>query len=165
VDTVNRQTRSRIMASVPQRNSKPEVCLRRELFRRGYRYRLHVKSLPGTPDVVLPKFKLLIFIHGCFWHRHSGCRLTTNPSTRSAFWNAKFLANVQRDDRKRLQLRKLGWKSVVVWQCEIQRSTRAAADKIDRTVNRVIAFQKSTMLGKLRSVGRRRQGIAHLISQ
>jgi DNA mismatch endonuclease, patch repair protein len=122
------------MASVPQRDSKPEVCLRKELFRLGYRYRLHVKSLPGTPDIVLPRFRVLIFVHGCFWHRHARCRLATEPGTRRNFWTAKFVANVERDNRKRKELRKLGWKSLVIWQCEIQRSSNHAANKVARAL-------------------------------
>ena len=135
MDTVNQATRSRIMASVPQRDSKPEIRLRKELFRLGYRYRLHLKSLPGTPDIVFPCFRLVVFVHGCFWHRHAGCKLATNPGTRRGFWMDKFAANVQRDIRNRNELRKLRWKSVIIWQCEIERSVEKAAIKVTRALS------------------------------
>ena len=145
MDTVDSRPRSRIMASVPQRNSKPEVTLRKELFRLGYRYRLHVKSLPGTPDIVLPKFRVSVFVHGCFWHRHARCKLATEPTSRRAFWMTKFSANVERDIRKRKELRKLGWASVVIWQCQIQRSVKEAAEKVVRKLAvRVAGRQRVT---------------------
>jgi DNA mismatch endonuclease, patch repair protein len=124
------------MASVPTTNSKPEVRLRKELFRLGYRYRLHVKSLPGTPDIVMPKHRSIVFVHGCFWHRHPGCRLSSIPATRSAFWASKFNANVARDRRNRDALRKLGWNIVIMWQCEVDRSVQIAAERVAKRLSR-----------------------------
>ncbi len=122
------------MAAVPRHDSIPEVTLRKNLFRLGYRYRLHVRSLPGTPDIVLPRFRVVVFVHGCFWHRHARCKLASEPTSRRAFWMAKFSANVERDLRKRKELRKLGWVSVVIWQCQIKRSVKESANKIVRTL-------------------------------
>ncbi|WP_420720181.1 very short patch repair endonuclease [Abyssibius alkaniclasticus] len=96
-DIVDKQTRSRMMAGIKGKNTKPELVLRRALHARGFRYRLHSKNVPGRPDLVFPKHHAIVFVHGCFWHRHEGCRHTTTPSTRPEFWQAKFDANVARD--------------------------------------------------------------------
>ena len=117
------------MAAVPQKNTVPEVALRRALFRKGLRYSLHPK-LPGSPDIALVRHKTAIFVHGCFWHRHAKCRLASTPSTRREFWLAKFDANVVRDKVKRSDLKRLGWRSVVVWQCQIDKSVQTVASRI-----------------------------------
>lgn len=120
MDTVNKATRSKIMKSVPQRGSTPEIRLRKALHRRGFRYRINDKRLPGSPDIVFPKYHAVIFVHGCFWHRH-GCKYTTTPSTRKEFWKAKFRANVERDKRNEEKLIELGWRVLVIWECEIKK--------------------------------------------
>lgn len=97
VDIVDAETRSRMMAGIKGKNTKPELAVRLALHARGFRYRLHSKKVHGRPDLVLPKHRAVIFVHGCFWHRHEGCRYATNPSTRTAFWQAKFEANVAQD--------------------------------------------------------------------
>jgi DNA mismatch endonuclease (patch repair protein) len=134
VDTVDTATRKRIMAAVPQKNSKPEVVLRKQLFRQGLRYRLNVKKLPGSPDVVLPKHRVAIFIHGCFWHRHQGCKLASIPTTRQDFWKNKFRENVSRDKRALEQLKTLGWRTAVVWQCEVEKSQLQVVRKLLRLI-------------------------------
>ena len=106
------------MRRVRQRATGPELEVRKALRRIGYRYRLNLKSLPGSPDIVVPRLHLAIFVHGCFWHRHEGCRRTTTPKARSDFWNAKFAANVERDRLKADALEKRGWKVVTIWECE-----------------------------------------------
>jgi DNA mismatch endonuclease (patch repair protein) len=106
------------MARVRQRDSSPEMIVRRALHRRGFRYRLHVKDLPGSPDIVFPSRKLAVFVHGCFWHRHLGCRAATDPKTRQEFWRAKFDRNVERDADVISRLEKMGWRTRVVWECE-----------------------------------------------
>ncbi|QDT23522.1 very short patch repair endonuclease [Gimesia chilikensis] len=121
MDTVDRNTRSKIMKSVPQKNTKPEMRLRKALHRMGFRYRLHDKRLPGSPDLVFPKHKAIIFVHGCFWHRH-GCKQTTTPKSRKEFWKAKFKANIQRDKKNILELENAGWRVIVVWECELKNS-------------------------------------------
>lgn len=106
------------MANVRSANTKPEMIVRRVAHGLGYRYRLHVSSLPGSPDLVFPQMKKVIFVHGCFWHRHDGCSRTTTPKTRAEYWNAKFSANVARDAAQAKALRELGWKVLTIWECE-----------------------------------------------
>lgn len=123
MDLVDLETRSRIMAAFGRKNTAPELRLRSAVHRLGLRFRLNDKNLPGIPDIVLPKYRTVIFVHGCFWHRH-GCSKTTAPKTRQDFWNAKFEANRARDARKESQLRELGWQVITVWECEILNSER-----------------------------------------
>jgi len=119
MDTVDKRTRSRIMATVGQEGTKPEMALRKELHRIGFRYLVNDKRLPGSPDLVFPKYHAIIFVHGCFWHRH-GCKYSTMPKTRRKFWEDKFLANKTRDKKKVSKLRKSGWRVKVVWECELR---------------------------------------------
>ena len=116
--TVDTETRSRIMSSVGRKDTGPEKLLRSALHRAGLRYRLHDKGLPGTPDLVFPRFGAVTFIHGCFWHSH-GCYKSTVPKTRQDFWEEKFRANRRRDDRNRKELRVRGWRVLVVWECSL----------------------------------------------
>jgi DNA mismatch endonuclease (patch repair protein) len=119
-DHVNRRKRSLIMASVHSKDTKPELAVRSLVHALGYRYRLHVATLPGKPDLVFPSRRKIIFVHGCFWHRHARCRYATSPKTRSDFWQEKFLTNVARDRRTRRELKKMGWSLLTVWQCELK---------------------------------------------
>jgi DNA mismatch endonuclease, patch repair protein len=121
VDTVDRKTRSRIMASVGQRDTGPEMLLRRELHRIGLRYRLHERNLPGSPDLVFPRFRAVLFVHGCFWHAHEGCKFAKPPSTRVNFWAEKFEANVKRDKSNNEALFAIGWRVLLVWECAIKK--------------------------------------------
>ncbi|WP_107328446.1 very short patch repair endonuclease [Metapseudomonas otitidis] len=106
------------MKAVRRSNTSGELVVRRLLHGMGLRFRLHLRNLPGTPDIVLPKYKTIIFVHGCFWHRHPGCRYASTPKTRQEFWLPKFAANVERDARKEAQLREMGWRVLVIWECE-----------------------------------------------
>ncbi|EMP3662894.1 DNA mismatch endonuclease Vsr [Pseudomonas aeruginosa] len=106
------------MKRVGRENTKPELKVRAKLHFLGLRFRLHRRDLPGTPDIVLTKHRTVIFVHGCFWHRHPGCRYATTPKTRQEYWIPKFEANTSRDVRKEAQLRELGWRVLVVWECE-----------------------------------------------
>lgn len=110
--------RRRLMANVRSADTKPEMSVRRIAHGLGYRYRLHVRSLPGSPDLVFPRKRKVIFVHGCFWHRHEGCGRTTFPKTRADYWNAKFSANVARDAAQAIALRGLGWSVLTIWECE-----------------------------------------------
>jgi len=110
--------RSRIMKAVGQKNTRPEMIVRRILHALGYRFRLHRRDLPGSPDIVLPKYRTAIFVHGCFWHRHEGCAKATTPKTRRAFWEDKFEANRVRDRKAIIALQYLGWNVQVVWECQ-----------------------------------------------
>ena len=112
--------RSRNMAAIRGKDTAPELAVRRILHAMGLRFRLHRKDLPGRPDIVLPKHRTVVFVHGCFWHRHEGCRYTTTPKTRQEFWQTKFATNVERDRRNRTDLRQLGWRVIVVWECELR---------------------------------------------
>lgn len=120
-DHVEPETRSKLMAAVGSKNTKPEVALRRSLHRLGYRFRLHRKDLPGRPDLVFPSRRKIIFVHGCFWHRHSNCRYASTPKSNVEFWENKFRTNVDRDRRAIERLRELGWDVLVVWECEIKK--------------------------------------------
>ena len=110
--------RSAMMARVRGANTRPEMAVRRAVHALGLRFRLHRKDLPGTPDLVLPRWKTVLFVHGCFWHRHPGCRKAGAPKTRAAFWQAKFDRNVARDERTAAALRQAGWRVETVWECE-----------------------------------------------
>lgn len=112
------EERSAIMRAVPRKDSKPEIVVRRVLHQLGYRFRLHRRDLPGTPDVVLPRLRIAVFVHGCFWHRHGGCRHASTPKTRAEFWQAKFERNVERDAEVTRALNALGWSVLAIWECE-----------------------------------------------
>ncbi|HCF1767782.1 very short patch repair endonuclease [Pseudomonas aeruginosa] len=112
-------SRSDIMRAVKRAHTGPEVVVRRALHALGLRFRLHRRDLPGSPDIVLPRFRTVVFVHGCFWHRHPGCRYASTPKTRQEYWLPKFKANVERDAKKEAQLRELGWRVLVIWGCEI----------------------------------------------
>jgi len=117
-DVVDTKTRSRMMAGIRAKNTKPEVAVRQALHRSGYRFRLHCKNMPCKPDIVLPRHKTVIFVHGCFWHGHQ-CSKFRWPKTRESFWRQKILGNVARDIECIANLEKMGWKVKVVWECEV----------------------------------------------
>ena len=116
-----------MMAAIRGKDTEPEMVVRRFLHRAGFRFRLHVENLPGRPDIVLPKYRTVILVHGCYWHRHQGCHLATTPKTNSAFWLDKFEKNVARDRRNIEQLEKAGWRVIVVWECEVKSLERLEA--------------------------------------
>jgi len=126
VDVVSSADRSRMMAGIQGKNTKPELTVRRALFASGYRFRLHRRDLPGAPDIVMPGRKVAIFVNGCFWHMHQGCRYSKLPTTRAEFWKAKLEANVERDQRVIEKLQALGWRVLCVWECST-RDAHAAA--------------------------------------
>jgi DNA mismatch endonuclease, patch repair protein len=125
-DVVDQATRSRMMAGIKGKNTRPEVLLRRGLHGHGFRFRLHVAGLPGRPDLCLRKYNAAIFVHGCFWHRHESCRYATLPKSREEFWLSKFAANVARDARNQQRLIEQGWRVAVVWECSLRRDATAA---------------------------------------
>jgi len=122
VDVVDKQTRSRMMAGIRGKNTKPELTLRRALHRAGFRYRIHDSKLPGKPDLVFPMYKALIFIHGCFWHQHSNCWWNKAPSSNTEFWKNKLGQNAERDVRNVEELRRRGWRIAIVWECSFRLS-------------------------------------------
>ena len=119
-DTLSSERRSWNMSRIKWQNTGPELRLRSLLHRAGFRFRLHAKDLPGRPDIVLPRYRTAIFVHGCFWHRHPGCRNASTPSTRRTFWQEKFDGNVRRDERSLSELVAAGWTVVVAWECELE---------------------------------------------
>ncbi|HQS99791.1 MAG: very short patch repair endonuclease [Hydrogenophilales bacterium 16-64-46] len=123
--------RSRMMSSIRGKDTKPERILRALLFSRGFRYRLHVRKLPGSPDLVFPKYRAVVFVHGCFWHRHEGCRHSTTPRTNEEFWQRKFLGNVVRDRRHVGALHALGWRVATVWECALKHSAEDTARQVE----------------------------------
>jgi DNA mismatch endonuclease, patch repair protein len=127
-DIVSQQKRSAMMAAVRQRHTKPELKLRTALHKVGLRFRLHQRNLPGTPDIVFPRSRTAVFVNGCFWHRHDGCRKATTPATRREFWIEKFEKNVARDGRNQAALRSAGWSVIVAWECEL--ATKAHATEV-----------------------------------
>jgi DNA mismatch endonuclease, patch repair protein len=121
-DIVNKTTRSRMMAGIKGKNTVPERVLRQAMHKRGFRFRLHAKQLPGHPDLLFPKYKAAVFVHGCFWHRHRNCRYATTPATRTEFWQAKFAANVARDRISMTALINNGWRVAIIWECSLRNS-------------------------------------------
>lgn len=120
-DIVDQKTRSRMMSRIRGSNTKPEILLRKALHAKGFRFRINVRRLPGTPDIVLPRWNTAILVHGCFWHRHTDCPKATTPSSNTSFWQDKFAANVERDRRAFLKLDELGWRTLTIWECTIGR--------------------------------------------
>lgn len=116
-DVFSTEQRSRIMSNVRNKDTEPERVVRSLLHRMGYRFRLQRRDLPGKPDIVLPRYRIAIFVHGCFWHRHEGCRRASTPATRTDFWETKFAANRERDAAAATALADLGWRVVVIWEC------------------------------------------------
>lgn len=120
-DSLSKEKRSWNMSKIRGKDTAIEVRVRKYLFSKGFRYRKNVKILPGKPDIVLPKYKTVIFVHGCFWHRHKGCKNATTPKTRTDFWNEKFCKNVENDQLHTRQLTEMGWNILVLWECEIEK--------------------------------------------
>ncbi|MBN2783451.1 MAG: DNA mismatch endonuclease Vsr [Pontiellaceae bacterium] len=137
-DHLTPEKRSWNMAQIKGKNTKPELLVRSLLHRAGYRFTVNGpknKKLPGKPDIVLPKYNTVIFVHGCFWHRHEGCKGTTTPKTRTEWWQAKFNRNVSNDRKHTQELRKLGWKVIVVWECQLK-NPRKVISTIDNRLSR-----------------------------
>ena len=138
-DLVSSQTRSRIMASVRRRDTRPELVIRHSLHRLGFRFRVSDRSLPGSPDIKLSRYRTVIFVNGCFWHRHNGCRYATLPASNREWWVEKFAQNVARDRRKIQQIRKAGWRVMVVWECAVRDPGRVR----DRAIRRLVEWIRS----------------------
>lgn len=119
-DTLTKEKRSWNMSRITGRNTKPEILLRSMLHKEGFRFRLHDKRLPGKPDIVLSRYRTVIFVNGCFWHRHRNCKYAYTPKSRQEFWLNKFEATVRRDQQKQDMLEKLDWQVLVVWECELK---------------------------------------------
>ena len=127
-DVHDKKTRSYNMSRIKGKNTKPEILVRKFLHSNGFRYRLHVKGLPGKPDIVLPKYKTVVFVHGCFWHGHQHCRYYVVPKTKTAWWTEKINKNIENDEKAHGLLTQSRWKVITVWECELKK------DKIDETL-------------------------------
>ena len=123
-DVHDRETRSFNMSRISGKDTKPEMMVRKYLHANGFRYRLHVKNLPGKPDIILPKYKTVIFVHGCFWHAHECCKYFKLPKTRTEWWNEKLYNNKMRDEKNIEELKRLGWNVIIVWECELKKNNR-----------------------------------------
>lgn len=145
MDRLTAEHRSWNMSRIRSKDTAPERAVRSSLHRAGLRFRLHDRTLPGTPDIVLRKHKIVVLVHGCFWHRHPRCRYAYAPKSRPEFWEAKFAANIARDARIRAALRRLGWTVVVVWEC--QASVSAKLMSVIARIRRLITMRGSTSLG------------------
>ena len=132
-DIYSKSKRSEIMANVSRSETKPEIIVRKFLFSKGFRYRKNPKNLPGKPDIVLPKYKIIIFVHGCFWHGHKGCKASKLPETRKEFWETKIHGNIVRDKKQIKELTTLGWKVITIWQCEV-----GSKIKREKTFNKLL---------------------------
>ena len=145
-DIVNKAIRSKMMSQVKSKNTKIELTVRSGLHRRGYRFRLHKKDLPGKPDVSLPKYRCAIFIHGCFWHMH-GCHLSTIPKTRTEFWKNKLNSNRRRDEKNITNLSHLGYRVLTVWECALRGKSD---DEIEDVIEDIVEWlESSSSLGQI----------------
>ena len=125
-DVFTKKKRSEIMSKVRSTNTKPEIIVRKWLHKSGYRFRLYKKKMPGSPDIVLPKYNIVINVNGCFWHRHEGCKNTTTPKSNVEYWENKFKRNVERDKNNKNKLESMGWKIITLWECEVLNGNYAA---------------------------------------
>ena len=143
-DRMTKEQRHRCMASIKGKDTKPEMLVRRYLHSRGYRYRVNVRRLPGTPDIVLRKYRTVIFINGCFWHGHEDCRYFVLPKSNTQYWLQKIERNKERDVEKRIQLRLLGWHTIIIWGCELKPKDRhTTLQALEQTLNKIYLLNNS----------------------
>jgi DNA mismatch endonuclease (patch repair protein) len=159
-DRLSKVRRSWNMSRIKGKNSGPEKIVRTMLHRMGYRFRLHGKKLPGRPDIVLPKHKTVVFVHGCFWHRHRGCKNATVPKTRRTWWRTKLEGNFTRDRLNRMALRRAGWGVLVVWECDAERNPHRVAVRLRRLIGEGSRVPAKN-LGRRKVTGTRGGGITH----
>ena len=137
MDVHDSKTRSYNMSRIKGKNTKPEETVRKYLFSKGFRYRKNDKRLPGKPDIVLPKYKTIIFVNGCFWHKHEGCRYFAWPQNNAEFWKVKIESNVVRDKKQYEELQDAGWRVIIVWECELKKKRKS--DTFERLVDEIKA--------------------------
>jgi DNA mismatch endonuclease, patch repair protein len=145
MDRLTPEQRSAVMRSVKTKNTTPEIAVRKMLFAAGYRFRLHRRDLPGSPDIVLPARRAVVFVNGCFWHAHQ-CRRGLAPETRTEFWNLKRAGNVRRDARNRRSLRRLGWRTVVVWECQLRKDYAIVLRRLMRFLDPMVRHRSTKKL-------------------
>jgi DNA mismatch endonuclease, patch repair protein len=149
LDTFTPEKRSNIMRLVRSKDTKPEMRVRSLLHCLGFRFRLHRKDLPGNPDIVLPKHSSVIFVHGCFWHRHIGCQEASMPATRQYYWIPKFERTVERDKRNQEELKTLGWNVIVLWECELKDLNRLADRLINEITSSKLPYSQDSAIFKM----------------
>ena len=132
-DKFSKETRSRVMSRIRSKDTKPEIIVRSFLFSKGLRFRKNDKGYPGSPDIVLPKYKTVVFVHGCFWHLHEGCKYAVMPKSNVDYWKKKLYGNKERDERNKIELEQLGWKVITVWECHLKNN------KLEKTLNELYA--------------------------
>ena len=146
-DRMTEKQRHHCMSRIRSKDTKPEMLVRRYLHAHGYRYRINVKRLPGTPDIVLRKYRTVIFVNGCFWHGHEECKYFIMPKSNTPFWKNKIERNRQRDIEKRIQLRRLGWHTIIIWECELKPKNRnATLLALEKTLNRIFLLNSGTQV-------------------
>ena len=142
MDIWDKEKRSQVMSKIRSKNTKPELALRKALFARGFRFRVNDKRLPGKPDIVLPKYKTVIFVHGCFWHKHEACKYAYTPKTNTQFWIDKITSNIERDKINTDKLAIARWNVLIVWECEVRHSyKRNITPLIDNLINSILENQ------------------------
>lgn len=148
MDIWDKQKRSEVMSKIRSKNTKPEITLRKALFAKGYRYRINYKKLPGKPDIVLRKYRTVIFINGCFWHGHDNCNISHIPKTNSAFWKDKIERNKERDSINNSKIKDLGWNIIVVWECELtnKANLKKTLKEVDEKLKVNAPFQQKDMM-------------------
>ena len=141
MDVHSKEIRSYNMSRIKAKNTKPEELVRKYLFSKGFRYRKNDKRLPGTPDIVLPKYRTVIFVNGCFWHGHEGCKYFVWPKSNKEFWENKISTNIARDSKKICQIQEIGWKVVIIWECELKDSKKVF--RLENLIQEISDFQPS----------------------
>jgi DNA mismatch endonuclease (patch repair protein) len=137
MDNLSKKARSALMAKIKGKNTRPEMLIRKFLFSKGFRYRIHDSRYPGSPDIVLPKYRTAIFVHGCFWHGHENCRASRLPTTNVEYWRKKTQQNIRRDRRKIKLLEKDGWKVIVIWECKIKKKEQRNSE-LDKIIKEIL---------------------------
>ena len=132
MDKLTKERRSWNMSRIRSNNTLPEIYIRKALWQMGYRYRLHYKLLPGKPDIVITKQKIVVFVHGCFWHRHENCIEASRPKTNSEYWETKINKNMERDKKNQNEIKKLGWKIIIIWECMVKNDTEKNINLLEK---------------------------------
>ena len=138
MDRLSKEERSLNMSKIKSKDTLPEIRLRKALWRIGYRYRLHYKSLPGKPDIVILKYKIVIFVHGCFWHRHKNCIEASRPKTNSEYWETKINKNIERDKKHQKEIKKTGYKIIIIWECMVKKDIEENIKLLEKLLRKIM---------------------------
>ena len=138
MDHLSKEERSLNMSKIRSKDTLPEIRLRKALWRLGYRYRLYYKTLPGKPDIVIPKYGIVIFVHGCFWHRHKNCIEASRPKTNSEYWELKIVKNIERDKKHQKEIKKMGYKVIIIWECTIKNDMEENIKLLEKSFSKIM---------------------------